>query len=56
MPTSGVSEKHDSFEVTLEHEDNPLSLPLWRRWLAALIIDAGAICVTAASSMVSAGP
>lgn len=40
------------FEVALEPQDDPKSLPLWRRWIVALIINAGAICVTGASSMV----
>ncbi|KAJ3554516.1 hypothetical protein NM688_g3071 [Phlebia brevispora] len=41
----------NSFEVALEPQDDPKSLPLWRRWITALIINAGAICVTGASSM-----
>lgn len=49
-----VAEKHDPYEVTLEPADDPaVAFPLWRRWLAALIINAGAICVTGASAMVS---
>lgn len=47
-----VSEKYDSYEVVLEPSDDPVSLPLWRRWLAALVVCGGAICVTGASSMV----
>ena len=42
----------DPFEVTLEPQDDPKRLPLWRKWVAALIINAGAICVTGASAMV----
>lgn len=48
-----ITEKYDPYQVALEHEDDPLSLPLWRRWLAAIIIDLGAACVTGASAMVS---
>lgn len=44
----------DAFEVVAEKQDDPKSLPLWRRWVAALIINMGAICVTGASSMVRA--
>ncbi|PSS18916.1 hypothetical protein PHLCEN_2v3176, partial [Hermanssonia centrifuga] len=39
------------YEVTLSPEDDPKNLPLWRKWMIVLIIDAGAICVTGASSM-----
>lgn len=46
------SEKYDPYRVTLEQADDPLSLPLWRRWAAAIIIDLGAMCVTGASAMV----
>lgn len=42
----------DPFEVVLEPADDPaFAYPAWRRWLAALIVDAGAICVTGASAM-----
>ncbi|KIP02962.1 hypothetical protein PHLGIDRAFT_78342, partial [Phlebiopsis gigantea 11061_1 CR5-6] len=50
-PSSGVSEKHDPYLVALEPEDDPTSLPLWRRWLATVIVNMGAICVTGASAM-----
>lgn len=50
--SDALSDPSDPFEVTLEQQDNPKALPTWRRWLAALIINAGAICVTGASSMV----
>ena len=53
IATPGVSEKYDPYQVTLEDADSPVFLPLWRRWAAALIINAGAICVTGASAMVS---
>lgn len=51
--TDRVSSKSpSSFEVSLDPQDDPKSLPLWRKWVAALIINAGVICVTGASSMV----
>ena len=44
---------HDPYEVTLESEIDPKNLPTWRKWLAVLVINAGAICVSSSSSMVS---
>ena len=41
-----------AFEVVLEPEDDPKFLPVWRKWLTAIFINMGAICVTGASSMV----
>lgn len=43
---------HDTFEVSLDAEIDPKNIPLWRKWLAVLVINAGAICVSSSSSMV----
>lgn len=43
---------HDLYEVTLDKEIDPKNLPNWRKWLAVLVINAGAICVSSSSSMV----
>ncbi|KAI0319040.1 MFS transporter [Amylostereum chailletii] len=45
-----VNEKEDPFEVHLDLKDDPQSLPLFRRWLAVLVISSVGLCVTAASS------
>ena len=42
----------DPHQVTLEPEDDPKNLPLWRKWLTVAIINAGAMNATGASSMV----
>ncbi|KAK7692952.1 hypothetical protein QCA50_004593 [Cerrena zonata] len=42
---------HDPYEVTLDKEIDPRNLPAWRKWLAVLVINAGAICVSSSSSM-----
>ncbi|KAI0074370.1 MFS general substrate transporter [Panus rudis PR-1116 ss-1] len=41
----------DVFEVSFSPEEDPKNLPAWRKWLAVLVINAGAICVTSSSSM-----
>ncbi|KAI0683311.1 major facilitator superfamily domain-containing protein [Cytidiella melzeri] len=46
-----VYNAQDPHEVTLAPEEDPKALPLWRRWLAALVVISSAICVTGASSM-----
>ena len=43
----------DPYEVVLEEADNPLNLPLARRWTAVATICAAAACVACASSAVS---
>ena len=49
------SEKGPSpWEVTLEENEDPKSLATWYKWVIVLTISSGAMCVTAASSMVSA--
>ncbi|THH05837.1 hypothetical protein EW146_g9793 [Bondarzewia mesenterica] len=41
------------YEVTLEPEDDPQQLPLFRRWLAVITISSASVCVTCASSAAS---
>ncbi|GJE95069.1 MFS general substrate transporter [Phanerochaete sordida] len=51
-PTTSSGAPSDPYEVTLELADDPAyAYPLWRRWLACIIVNAGAVCVTGASAM-----
>ena len=43
-----------SWEVTLEEKEDPKALAVWYKWAVVLTVSSGAMCVTAASSMVSA--
>ncbi|KAG2151542.1 major facilitator superfamily domain-containing protein [Suillus clintonianus] len=50
-PTSAKNAEGDPYLVGLEPEDNPQNMPLFRRWLAVLIISSASLCVTCASSI-----
>ncbi|KAH9890572.1 MFS general substrate transporter [Cubamyces lactineus] len=41
----------DPYRVKLETQDDPKSLPSWRKWLAVLIISSSSLCATFASSV-----
>ena len=50
-----VSEDGSSlWEVTLEKSEDPKTMPTWYKWAIVLTASCGAMCVTSASSMVSA--
>ena len=50
-----ASEKGPSpWEVTLDEHEDPKALATWYKWVIVLIVSSGAMCATAASSMVSA--
>ncbi|KAH0834304.1 major facilitator superfamily domain-containing protein [Lanmaoa asiatica] len=48
---SSSKEAIDSYLVTLEPENDPQCMSTFRRWLAVLVISAGSVCVTCASSV-----
>lgn len=48
-----VTADRDHFEVTLEPENDPQNLPLFKRWTAVLVISSASLCVTCASSIAS---
>lgn len=49
-----ISEKgSQSWEVTLDKNEDPKTIAAWRKWVIVLTISFGAMCVTCASSMVS---
>ncbi|KAJ3978483.1 hypothetical protein F5890DRAFT_1378125, partial [Lentinula detonsa] len=39
------------YEVDLLPEEHPQNLPLWRKWLAIVIVSCCSFCVTGSSSM-----
>ncbi|KAI0751317.1 MFS general substrate transporter [Daedaleopsis nitida] len=46
-----LDEKPDPYLVHLEQEDDPKCLPLWRKWLAVIVISVSSLCATFASSV-----
>ncbi|KAI0723437.1 MFS transporter [Earliella scabrosa] len=48
LPPGARSDRH---LVQLEPEDDPKCLPLWRKWLAVLVICVSSLCATFASSV-----
>ncbi|KAI0771478.1 MFS general substrate transporter [Trametes elegans] len=44
----------DDHQVQLEPADDPKNLPIWRKWLAVLVISVSSLCATFASSVASA--
>jgi hypothetical protein len=49
---SEVQRKQQQFEVSLDADESPLALPLWKKWACVGVVSIGALCVTCASSMV----
>ena len=43
----------EQFLVRLEAEDDPKHMKNFRKWVIILVVSAGAMCATCASSMVS---
>ncbi len=56
QPKSELQETADAdpYVCSLDPEDDPKNLPLWRKWAAVLTICAASLCATCASSMVRA--
>ncbi|KAJ3837536.1 MFS general substrate transporter [Lentinula raphanica] len=46
-----VADIDDEYEVDLLPEEHPQHLPLWRKWLAVVIVSCCSFCVTGSSSM-----
>ncbi|KIK64384.1 hypothetical protein GYMLUDRAFT_161095 [Collybiopsis luxurians FD-317 M1] len=46
-----TDEKETQYEVHLLPEEHPQELPLWRKWLAVVIVSCCSFCVTGSSSM-----
>ena len=42
----------DPYLCTLDPDDDPKNLPLWRKWAAVLTISSASLCATCTSSMV----
>jgi hypothetical protein len=56
-PVNGQSpEKSDDRLVSLDPAEDPLCFSTFRKWLAVMVICAGAFCVTCASSVVRSTP
>lgn len=53
VKTEDSPEPSDSFEVTLEPEDDPKNLTTPRKWAILFVVCVGTLCATSASSMVS---
>ena len=51
-----TEEAHSPWEVTLEKNEDPKAMAVWYKWFTVVTISFGALCVTCASSMVSATP
>ena len=52
-----ANEKSSSlWEVTLDKSEDPKTMAIWYKWAIVLTVSCGAMCVTCASSMVSATP
>lgn len=47
-----VVELETEYEVDLLPEEHPQQLPLWRKWLAVVVVSCCSFCVTGSSSMV----
>lgn len=50
------SKEPDPYHVRLEGDENPKSMPKFKKWMAIVIICSAATCVTCASSVVSFFP
>lgn len=42
----------DSFQVSLDENEDPQHMATWRKWAAMIVLSAGALCVTCLSSIV----
>lgn len=48
-----LEKDQDQFLVSLDTGDDPQHLPIFRKWLAVLVVSSASLCVACSSSIVS---